>query len=235
MKTKFNLFLVASGLMVGACSDDDKAAAGINLDMKAVSSLSTIQSAGARSAATGLEFTEITFGIKEVEFETEAEDDLENTSGVEDASDEIEFEGPYVVDLIKGVSTPDFGVGVVVPGAYSQIEIEMGPVLADGNTLRLAFNYNGKSFIFSTTEEIEMELENLAGYQLDVNAVANLLVLFNLDTLFSTIDLSTATAGADGVIRINNDLNSEIHNQILAGIEESCEAGEDDDHDESID
>lgn len=234
MKTKLNLFLIASGLMIGACSDDETTT-GINLDMKAVSSLSTIKNTGARAAATGIEFTEITLGVKEVEFETQEEDDLENSSGVEDESDKIEFEGPYLVDLIKGVSTPDFGVGMVVPGAYTQIEIEMGPVLPDGSTLRLAFNYNGKSYVFSTTEEIEMELENLDGYQLDANAVANLLVLVNLDTLFSSIDLNTATAGTDGVIRINNSSNSEIHNQILAGIEESCEAGEDDNGDDSID
>lgn len=234
MKTKFNLFLIASGLMIGACSEDDTTT-GINLDMKAVSSLSTIQNAGARSAATGLVFTEVMFGIQEVEFETEAEDDLESVNGAEDDSDEIEFEGPFVVDLIKGVSTPDFGVGVIVPDTYSQIEIEMAPVLSDGSTMRLAFSYNGKSVIFSTTEEIELELVNPAQFQLNANAVANLLVLVDLDALFSTIDLSTATAGADGVIRISNDLNSEIHNQILAGLEESCEAGEDNDHDESID
>lgn len=233
MKMRIQLVLLAGALIVGACSNDP-AVQGINLEMKATSSLSTFKSKSGRTSATGLQFTEVVVGIRELEFETEEEDMEEDANG-EDPSDEIEFEGPLVVDLINGTSTPDFGLGNMQPGLYDKVEIEMGPVLPDGSTIRIGFTYNTKTVIFSTTGEIELDIENAAGYQLDANTIANILVLLDLDSLFATIDLSLAIVDADGVIRINNSSNSQIHNQILAALEGSCEAGEDDNDDDKID
>jgi len=234
MKMRIQLVLLLAGaLLVGACGNDP-AVQGINLEMKATSTLSAFKSKSGRTSATGLQFTEVIVGIHELEFETEAEDLEEDNSG-EDPSDEIEFKGPFVVDLINGTSTPDFGLGNLQPGMYDKIEIEMGPVLQDGSTIRIGFTYDSKTVIFSTNEEIELEIENASQYQLDANTVANILVLLDLDALFANIDLSTAVADADGVIRINKTSNSEIQNQILATLENSCDAGEDDNHDDQID
>lgn len=234
MKMRIQLvLLLAIALIVGACGNDP-AVQGINLEMKATSTLSTFKSKSGRISATGLQFTEVLVGVRELEFETDDEDMNEDANG-ELPSEEIEFKGPYVVDLINGISKPDFGLGTMKPGLYDKVEIEMGPVLEDGSTVRIGFTYNTKSVIFSTTEEIELEVENAAGYQLDENTITNLLVLFNLDSLLANIDLSAAVADADGVIRINKSSNSEIHNKILVALETSCEAGEDDDHDDDID
>ena len=61
------------------------------------------------------------------------------------------------------------------------------------------------------------------------------MVLLDLDVLLSSVDLSTAEADDDGVIRVNDSSNSKLALQILSRLEDSCEAGEDADDDDDID
>lgn len=247
MKMKLLLMLIAGSLWLVGCSDNDLATEGVNLQMKAVASLSTINNG--RTNAANLEFTEVLLGVKEIEFETMEEDDQEdiqdNNDGEnddgEDDNEEIEFRGSYIVDLIKGTSTPDLGLATLQPGVYEEIEIELGPVLLNNNSVFIAFTYtpDGGSPVkveFSTKKEIEFEIEdNKNGYQLDANTLTNILVLLDLDVLFSSVDLSTAEADGDGVIRINDSSNSKLVLQILSKLDDSCEAGEDSDDDDDID
>ncbi len=245
MKMRIQFALIVGGLWLAGCDKTNESPEGVALKMKAVTSSSTING---RTNATGLVFSQILLGVRELEFETLEEDDLEDINDDLDGAnddgeidnEEIEFEGSYIVDLISGTSTPDFGQAGVQPGLYEEIEIEMGPVLADGNTVFIAFKYKptgGDSVRveFSTQEEIEFEIEDAAGYQLDANALTNLLVLLDLDALFATVDLSLAEADVDGVIRINDTSNPAIAQQILASLEDSCDAGEDDNDDGDID
>lgn len=241
------LMLIAGSLWLVGCNNDDVATEGVKLQMKAVASVSTINDG--RVNATSLEFNEVLLGVKEIEFETLEEDDQEdidddndgeNDDG-EDDDEEIEFEGSYVVDLINGTSTPDFGLATLQPGVYEEIEIELGPVLPNNNTVFIAFTYtpDGGSAVeveFSTKKEIEFEIEDETnGFQLDANTLTNILVLLDLDVLFSSVDLSTAEADGDGVIRINDTSNSKLVLQILSKLDDSCEAGEDSDDDDEID
>lgn len=231
MKTKVQFLLLAiAGLMVVACGSDP-AMDGVKMKMKAISSLSTING---KIKATGLTFTEVKLGVEELEFETEDENSDEDLHG-EDDSEKVEFEGPYTVDLINGTSSPSFGLADVVGGVYDEIEIELAPVMTDGNSVFISFTYDGTTYEFSTTEEIEIEIESLAGYTVDENALTNILVLINLDNLFADIDLGDAVADEDGVVRINDSSNSEIAHSIIDQLEDSCEAGEDKDKDDDLD
>ena len=248
MKMRVLLMLIVGSLWIGACSDDEAAVKeGIKLQMKAVTNLSTIKG---RTSATGLEFSQILLGVRELEFETLEEDDMEDaeddvdgeSDDGEDDNEEVEFEGSFVVDLVNGTSTPDFGLATVQPGIYEEIEIETGPVLANDNSIFIAFSYipdGGGDPIqveFSSQEEIEIEIEDETnGIQLDANTLTNMLVLLDLDALFSGIDLSNAVADEDNVVRINDSSNPGIAEQILANLEDSFDAGEDDDNDDEID
>lgn len=247
MKMRVLLMLIVGSLWVGGCNNDEPTAEGIKLQMKAVTSLSTIKG---RTSATGLEFSQILLGVRELEFETLEEDDLEDSNDAmdgdnddgEDDNEEVEFEGSFVVDLINGTSTPDFGLASVRPGIYEEIEIEMGPILENNNSIFIAFSYTpagGSSAVqveFSSQEEIEFEIEDeTTGFQLDANALTNMLVILDLDALFSGIDLSTAVADEDSVVRINDSSNSGITQQILANLDDAFDAGEDDDNDDNID
>jgi hypothetical protein len=123
----------------------------------------------------------------------------------------------------------------VAGGVYDEIEIDVEPVMEDGNSIFIRFTYEGKTYEFSTTEDLEIEIEDLAGYTVDENTLTNMLVLINLDSLFAGIDLSTAVADEDGVTRINETSNEDIADNILDQFEDSCDAGEDSDDDDDLD
>ena len=245
MKTKIILILIAGYLLMMGCSNDP-IAEGVTLKMKAVTNQSIING---RTSASDLVFNEILLGVRELEFETSEEDDHENSNDDidgenedgEDDNEEIEFKGSFVVDLINGTSTPEFGLADVQPGLYEEIEIELGPILPNNNSIFIAFTYtpvggDAVQVEFSTQKEIEFEIENeKTGFQIDANVIHSLLVLIDLDTLFSDVDLSSATIDADGIIRINDSSNIKISNKILSSLEDACNAGEDNDHDDEID
>lgn len=231
MKEYILLFLLVGSILFPGCSDET-GIRGLKLKMKATSELSTING---RTDGSELVFTQILIGVQELEFETEEEDEAEDSSGHEDDSDEIEFEGDYVVDLIAGTSTPSFELSRVMPGVYDKIEIEMGPILENGNTVFVAFTYNSTPIEFSTGKEIEVEIEKLGGIELDENTVKNLLVILNLDELFANLDLSQLVVSEDGVIRVNDTNNADFTKQILSNIHHAFDAGDDDDHDDEID
>jgi hypothetical protein len=234
--------------VIQSCSDEssEPALAQAKLEMKAVSAQSTIKTG--RVQATGLEFTQVLIGVTEMEFETFEENDLEdsgefedNDSDGEDDNEEIEFEGNFVVDLISGTSNPDFGLADLAPGIYEEMEIEMGPILEGGNTMFVAFNYvpDGATDTvrveYSNKQEIEFELESDTGFTLEGGTINKMLILINLDALFESIDLSSATADSDGVIRINSTSNESLASTIESNLDTMIEGGEDKDDDGEID
>ena len=225
-------------LAVSVACQDDAVTRGIELKMKATSSESTIgggRVAGGRLTANTFTFTEVMVGLEELEFETEEEDDSENQSGQEDDSEKVEFEGNFQVDLIAGTATPDFGLGNLQPGTYDKIEMDLAPVLSSGQTISIKFTLNEVNYEFTSNEEFEIEIENLSGYELAAASVSNILILLNLDTLMGDVSLANAEADEDGVVRINSGSNVDIYDDILDALEDSCDAGKDDDDNDEID
>lgn len=248
MKTTFLVFVIACGMLLGSCAESDApTAAKLQLEMKASTGLSKISSSG-RSMASGLVFNEILIGVTELEFETLEEDQQEEENDALDGEDhhgesdneEIEFEGEFVVDLIHGTSTPDFGIAQILPGLYEELEMEIGPVLEGGKSVSIAFEIPRQDadplkFEYSYHGELEIEIEHDAGFHLDGGSLNQMLVLFNLDLLFGNIDLSQAVADADGIIRIHSSSNADLASLIAANIHSVFEAGEDHDGDDLID
>ena len=251
-------------LLFMSCGESvDPMKADINLQMKATSQLSTMKS-NARVAESGIEFTEVIIGVTEIELESEEEnhgndddnsghsnddsdddgDDDNDSDGDDDSDDsdefEIEYEGQFIVDLLNGTSEPDFGIADVIPGNYEEIEIKIRPILDDGNSIRIKFNYTKEGMDpvmveLSTTKEFKLEIKNEDGIQLEENALNQVLVLLDLDRLLSGIDLEIAEADSDGVVRINATSNSDVLSKIWSNIHYAFDAGEDDDDDDEID
>jgi hypothetical protein len=189
--------------------------------MKAVSTLHSIN--GRVDAVGSFSFRKVLLGVDELEFELLDGDDHE----------EIEFKGAFVVDLISGASIPDLGVANITPGVYDEIEIELGRYLSNNNTAYIEFTYtpfNGKPVrvIFSTKQEIEIEIEKEDGFQVEPNVLNTILVLLDLDKLFANIDLSLAVADDIGVIRINDSVNTEMTSKILSNLKDACYSDNDD-------
>ena len=246
------LFLISCGENV------DPTKADVQVEMKAVTQLSAINT-GARVANSGIEFTEVLVGVTEIEFESMESDDSNDDSNDDDDNsgsgsgddddrndemdddEEIEYEGQFVVDLLKGTSNPDFGVVDVFPGVYEEVEIEISPILDDGISVFIAFTYQPAEgepvdVEFSSTGKFEIEIENDNGINLDGNSLNQLLILMDLDMLISDLDVSMLEPDEeDGVIRINDSSNSDIKVKIENKIDDSFDAGEDNDDDDEFD
>lgn len=226
------------GLILESCTTDPGLAK-VNLDMKATTALSTI-STGGRVANTGLVFTEVLIGVTELEFETLEENVAEDEDG-EDDNEEIEFEGEFVVDLITGISTPDFGETTIAPGLYEEMEMELEPILEGGLSIFIAFNYTPDGateairFEYSNDQELEFEIENEAGFHLDDTSLNQMLILIDLDAMFAGLDLNSASVDSDGIVRVNGTTNPDLAELITKNLDSIMEGGEDDDEDGEFD
>lgn len=247
LKTAVLTLFISFAVLMQSCNNNDPGLSDIKLTMKATTALSTIDPSG-RVMNTGLVFTDVIIGVTEIEFETFEEDESEdngdfedNDHDGEDDNEEIEFEGEFVVDLIAGTSTPDFGETNIAPGIYEEMEIELAPILEGGLSMFVAFDYTPDGAVdavryeYSTSAEMEFELEPEGGFILEEGALNKMLVLIDLDAMFANIDLNTATADVDGVVRINNDSNVDLANQIAVNLSDVMEGGEDEDEDGEID
>jgi hypothetical protein len=232
------IMLMLVMILAGCGENVDPSKADLKIVMKATTESGTL-SPGGRVAEANLEFTEARIGITEIEFEAEGESDDYDDEGEYEYEFEIEFEGQFEVDLLAGTSDPDFGIADLMPGKYTEIEVEMGPVMDDGNSLFIAFNYqkDGEDPIsveISTKRALEFEIEKYSGIDLDGNTLNQILILFDLDKILAGVDLSMAEVN-DGVIRINDTTNTSFAATILKNFYDSCDAGEDDDGDDKFD
>jgi len=267
MKTKLFLFLMLVFLWEGCNNYDSGAQEGVRITMKGVSDHAALNGRTAESTGTdsagvsSIVFSEALLGVRELEFKLVGDDNDDDGDGDDDHdhdnsgpdggdrhdgdnddgdNDEIKFEGQFVVDLIAGTSTPDFGVAEIVPGVYEKIEIKLIPILPDSNSVFIAFSFtktDGDTFQveFSTKKALKFEIEDDDGFQIDENVLNNILVLVDLDKLLAGIDLSQATVDANGVIKINDSSNTLILNHVLSNFNHSCHGGEDNNHDDDID
>ncbi len=238
--TKISAFiiLIAAGMILQSCSEDsDPSLAQVNLEMKAQTTQSTLNNG--RKMNAGLVFNEVLIGVTELEFETLEEDELEDSEG-EDENEEVEYEGQFVVDLINGTSTPDFGLASLAPGIYEEMEIEMEPILDGGYSIFVSFEFvNSNEEVvtveYGNSDDLEFEIENDNGFVIDAGATNQMLVLLNLDALFAGVDLNSAGADTDGIVRINDNSNADLAAVIASNLDQVLDAGEDDDDDDEID
>lgn len=250
MKKQIKLILLGLILTVGilfqGCGNEPGLSK-VNLEMKATSSLSTINPSG-RLQNTGVVFTEAYIGVTEIEFETLEEEATEGSGNMEDLdgdgeddNEKIEFEGNFRVDLLTGISSPDFGEADLAAGIYEELEFEMEPILDGDVTIFVAFDYTpdgateATRFEYSNSQEMEYELENETGFTLDEGSINQILVVVDLDAMFAGIDFNLATADMDGIVRINENSNSGIASTIEQNLKDFMDGGEDEDGDGEID
>jgi hypothetical protein len=245
MKTTILSIFLAGALfffITGCDSSEDPALSSVSMKMTAKASQSGIDPNGRMAATDTLIFTDFLLGITELEFETpeENEDEVdENGNEIESEDKDIEFEGVFIVDLLKGTSNPDFGIAALAPGKYSEIEMEMEAVLDNSSTITIKATKvtdNVEQFIeFTTDDDFELEIERSEGFYLTEGSLHQILMVIDLDALFTGVDFSNATADNDGVIRINENSNTQLAEIIKNNLEGAFEAGEDDDDDDEID
>jgi hypothetical protein len=178
--------------------------------------------------------------LQEIEFELDEDDPR---YGVDSVYDEIEFEGPFFIDLLAENVAVNIADAEIPQGIYEEVEFELEPSTDPTSpiyekSIVIEGTIGETPFIFYTDEtlDFEVDFDNLDG-NLDITESGFVLTInFDLDALFAAIDLSEAVDGnGDGVIEIypeDPDGNSDLSYDIMDMLEEVTDLDDEADLDE---
>jgi len=201
-----------------------------------------------------MEIKEAMFGVTKIELEREfdhisgnGDDDNDDSddSGNDDANDssdsefEIEIKGNFKVDLLNGSSTPEIPVLSVDPGEITEVKVDLSPILDGGYSVILKADYVDDNGVVQPLELMmdqmfEIKVENHNGFTVDTEKLNQVLLLFDLESWFTDINLNNFM-DEDGVIRIDIESDDDTMNKIQINIDDNCKSGSDDDDDGEID
>lgn len=184
-------------------------------------------------------------------------DDGPDTGDGDCGEGENELKGPFVVDLLTGATLPAMGDLVVAAGTYKKVKIHLDhaqksdnmvdstdPLM--GHTLYVKGTYSlpgqeEKPFTLMLKFNEEVEMETLAGMQLDAATLNTLLVSIRMDGWLKAMDVGgclakpeVAASIAGGLI-FSEDTEIgrclDIEKTVKENIRNSFEVEDDDDHD----
>ena len=204
-----------------SCEENDKTGKPTaQLEFETVTSTSNLKS----TAANSIEFTDGQIIIGNVEFETETENDSVEV--------EFEIESYITLDFATGETEPDLSAVEIVPGTYSEIEIEIE--LWD-ETDQPSIDLEGIwTDANGTAHPVKLEMPLGQTFSLEIEGEYT--VKENTGIIATvTIDpgswfageagelLPEATSNEDGVIVISPNQNSNIYNIIEDAIDRTSE------------
>lgn len=181
----------------------------------------------------GIEFLKAKVVIQEIEFK------LAQNCNQDDNELEVDYEGPYVVNLLNGSSTPDLGQIDLNPGPYCEIEFEIEAyeidnddnesltfLIQDSEMNNLSLLIEGLSpesipftLRFEEDEEFELESTNALGFELKAGTANELLLALDIRSLFNNITFTTLIQNG-GEIEISKDSNEDAYDQIALNIKQ---------------
>jgi hypothetical protein len=132
----------------------------------------------------------------------------------------IVLKGGFIVDLLRGTSTPDFGVADVFPGTYKSIRLKLAPILPGGKSILISKTLMSEALgeekvvEFSLEGELQIMIESTNGFTLEGGDFKQFLVLLDLNALFQWVDLVQAVPNEHGIIAINEKSNAAMAAQI---------------------
>lgn len=170
----------------------------------------------------------------------------------EEETDDILFEGPFIVDLLQTDTIEELENATVTSGIYCRIELRLkkleSNIMSDDLILGRSVLITGNRaddtpFLVSLEVDEEFKLENEStGFTVGTIADATrLFIAFDLNRWFSGVDLDDpgVEVGSDGdglpLIMIDADHNTELQEQIIENLKLSSDLFEDKDEDDSLD
>jgi len=229
----FSVFILSvSSLFIISCDDSDDNTNGSETPNVKLTFKANANTGVKTTTAQSLIITEAFMGIKEMEVERDTDDDSTEV--------EYEWEGPYKVNLLTGVSEPEMDLVNIEPGIYNEFEADVDNVLDENLSIIVKAKFNDSdgieyNVVFETEEEFELEIESEKGIEISEDVIKDLLLTIDLDALFQNIDLSKAEVSEGNVILINKDSNSELAKLIEEKIDDVTDFEEDTDEDEDED
>lgn len=233
MKHSF-FILIASALFIVGCSKDD------NDDSRIRLSLDALNANGATAKSTSFTgknnenviFTDFRISIRDVVFKN----DDDPNSNLD--TDEIQFRGPYQIDLLNDGDALSQTIGdVVVPdGMYKELrfkfhkdeDLPATDKLFD-KSIYIEGTIDGQPFIFWHDTSENLDVGRSTGVKV-VGSMANFTVEFDISQFLSSlkqIDLSQALDGNEnGIIEIfpnDEDGNQDIADDLKDNIKETAD------------
>jgi hypothetical protein len=153
----------------------------------------------------------------------------------------IDLRGQFIVDLLNGSSTPDFGVAQVLPGTYDKVNLSLAPILRGGKSIFISMTLTSDNLRdpiiieFSLKGKLEIQIQNESGFPLRGGNLKQFLVLLDLNRLMDGIDLSQVATDDAGIIEVNEESNAALASQIKNKLSQVLRGGEDADGDGVID
>ena len=184
--------------------------------------------------------------IKDIEFEAEETADANEVDG-----EEIEFAGPYFVDLLSTSPLP-FDTDLIAEAAYKRIKMKFHasssalptgvPAQLAGNSIYLAGTVGANNFTFQLDDSTEI---NVGGANsITPTEGSSLLVEVNLANVFKQISLASVTnneiidktnrhAGINLCPSIDPSSN-DLYTCLRKGLEKHCDFGKDENGDDDL-
>ena len=233
MKYSFLLIMIIL-LFIAACSNDDGDDSRIRLSVRATNT-SGISSKTASFATKNNEnviFTDFRISIRDVVFKN----DDDPNSDLD--TDEIQFRGPYQIDLLNGgdALTQTIGDVVVPDGIYKELrfkfhkdeDLPATDKLFD-KSIYIEGTIDGQPFVFWHDTSENLDVGRRTGVEV-LGGVVNFTVEFDMSQFLGSlkqIDLTQATDGNEnGVIEIfpnDEDGNQEIAKDLKDNIKETAD------------
>lgn len=183
--------------------------------------------------------------VSDVEFERS-----ENCALDDAGETEIEYEGPYVVNLLTQKSYPSLNEVVLAKGHYCEfkfslekLNVDEVPTGVDSNDEIIEASMYIEGTYHSTTplivrleedESFEMESESSHGLNLSVGEANTLFLMFDLSKLFEGVDLSVLDLDA-GTIVIDKNHNQTAYQLVRKNIKTFSKLFKDSNDDDELD
>ncbi len=150
----------------------------------------------ADSAGSPVQLTQSWVVVKEIEFKL-----AEVAGSSEVAGSEIEFRGPFVVDLLSSIPA-SLGTAQVPAGVYKRIKMKLessatlpagSPSQLAGKSIYLQGTVAGKSFSYTSQDGSEFKISGAGG--VNVSDTASMVIGIKVADLFKLINLNAVTTG----------------------------------------
>lgn len=195
-----------------------------------------------KSNSANVELSKFMINIREIELEYDdgSEEGNDETNN-ERLYDDVEFDGPFELDLLTGVAEVQVSSANVPMDTFEEIEFKMSPSQDDtsdlyGKSILVEGFINGTPFVYwhNTDEEFEVDYANATNDIVMNGGSTSIVINFDLNLIFgatSSIDFSSATDGnGDGVIEIypgDMDGNSHLADTIKNLLHEGADLEDD--------
>jgi hypothetical protein len=214
MKVKSNTFIILLAVVflffVSCASEELEGPTGVKLTLKARTML--------KSASDTVKINEALIGVSKIDFKPEG-------SELNSVSEKIVYNGPYVVDLLNGNTSPEIKWVFVDPGVYREVKISTSGGLRGGHslivrgTIKPAGVTKEVPFEFSTKNEQDILVKSNRGIVVKQGDITELMIVFELAGLFNEFDLSSVERNSDGVLMLTDETGSGI----VAGLKKRLE------------